>query len=148
MSHGDVNSCRTISACLHTLPSGMTENTREWSFIAHHSSKNSAGVSYCLTYKLFISELYTVVPLPPGWKYLPTEVFRNLQVQKYSRLAAMVIVFYDGLITMDREVQYVWKKRNSPMKLIYIVIRYWGLFVVVVDTWSKFTRDSNIDHRP
>jgi len=77
--------------------------------------------------------------VPANLHYYLINVAEKLQTQKYSRLAAMVIVLYDTLITMDREGCYIWSQSWSSMKAIYIINRYWGLFAIAVDTWIAVT---------
>ncbi|KAL5481101.1 hypothetical protein ACEPAI_10042 [Sanghuangporus weigelae] len=63
----------------------------------------------------------------------------ELFAQRLARLSAMIVVIYDTLLTMDREVEFFWdpqKQRWSYIKVIYFVNRYGGLLILVVDTWA------------
>ncbi|KAI5120051.1 hypothetical protein M0805_007803 [Coniferiporia weirii] len=61
----------------------------------------------------------------------------KVQTQKLTRVSAMVVVLYDMMLTMDKEIEFFWKQRWSTVKLIYMLNRYGGLFFVLVDTWGK-----------
>ncbi|OCB90549.1 hypothetical protein A7U60_g2227 [Sanghuangporus baumii] len=63
----------------------------------------------------------------------------ELFAQRLARLSAMIVVIYDTLLTMDREIEFFWerqKQRWSYIKVIYFVNRYGGLLILVVDTWA------------
>ncbi|KAH8120478.1 hypothetical protein DFH11DRAFT_1739582 [Phellopilus nigrolimitatus] len=79
-------------------------------------------------------------PTPSGWLFPPAEIIQNVQNQHYARLAAMVIVLYDTLITLDREIEYFWGKPWSHVKTLYFLNRYWGMIALGLDTWSRLFR--------
>ncbi|KAL5522956.1 hypothetical protein ACEPAF_1223 [Sanghuangporus sanghuang] len=67
----------------------------------------------------------------------------ELFAQRLARLSAMIVVIYDTLLTMDREIEFFWepqKQRWTYIKVIYFVNRYGGLLILVVDTWGFFFR--------
>jgi len=61
-----------------------------------------------------------------------------------TRVAAFVgatIVVYDYIVTIDREVELIWKRKWSTVKAVFIWHRYFGLFCVVfqaiaLNLWS------------
>ncbi|KAI5120050.1 hypothetical protein M0805_007802 [Coniferiporia weirii] len=67
-----------------------------------------------------------------------TAIFERIQSQKLSRVSSMIIVLYDIMLTMDKEIEYFWKQRWSTVKLIYMLNRYGGLLFVVIGTWGSF----------
>ncbi|KAI0344792.1 hypothetical protein BDW22DRAFT_1354959, partial [Trametopsis cervina] len=57
----------------------------------------------------------------------------NLQ---YTRLCAFVsatIVLYDCILSLEREIELVWRKRWSFIKVVYIWHRYFGLFCLLFE---------------
>ncbi|KAG1739047.1 hypothetical protein EDB19DRAFT_872104 [Suillus lakei] len=47
-------------------------------------------------------------------------------------VAIMTIVSYDYVLQFEKEVQFVWGRRWTVMTCLYLVVRYFGLFLAIV----------------
>ena len=47
-----------------------------------------------------------------------------LDAQAYTAAVALSILVYDYLLTFGDEVQYIWRRPISNIKVLYIVLRY------------------------
>ncbi|TFK31297.1 hypothetical protein BDQ12DRAFT_162314 [Crucibulum laeve] len=67
---------------------------------------------------------------------LPLEVLpdfmKSVEVLKISQIAAVMLTVYDHMITLDWEVEYIWKRRWSISKTLFILVRYAGELVLVL----------------
>ncbi|KAF9054203.1 hypothetical protein BJ165DRAFT_692474 [Panaeolus papilionaceus] len=59
--------------------------------------------------------------------YTPVEQSRQAS---YLMVSALVIYVYDLFYTLPEEVQYIWRARWSLPKVLYLGVRYWGIFIV------------------
>ncbi|KAG2126597.1 hypothetical protein DEU56DRAFT_915984 [Suillus clintonianus] len=59
----------------------------------------------------------------------------SLQVSDYLSLTASVVVTYDFLLLLGREVELVWKRPWSLMSSLYVVVRYLGLALAIIDSF-------------
>ncbi|KAF9445191.1 hypothetical protein P691DRAFT_283424 [Macrolepiota fuliginosa MF-IS2] len=66
---------------------------------------------------------------------LVSDVVRVLYLQHYCQLAALVITFYDHIITFDQELEMIWKKRWSKSKILYLMCRYIGDILILGETY-------------
>ncbi|KAF9449577.1 hypothetical protein P691DRAFT_774567 [Macrolepiota fuliginosa MF-IS2] len=71
---------------------------------------------------------------------LAPAAIRVFYLQHYCQLAAVTIVLYDHFITFDQEVELIWKKRWSKSKILYLVCRYLGDFLLVAETYVYLNR--------
>ncbi|KIK52142.1 hypothetical protein GYMLUDRAFT_251491 [Collybiopsis luxurians FD-317 M1] len=63
------------------------------------------------------------------------EAVHAAYASRYSSLSAGIIVVFDHLLTLDREIDLVWKKSRSLGKFLFIVNRYYALSAVVVNNY-------------
>ncbi|KAI5115406.1 hypothetical protein M0805_006750 [Coniferiporia weirii] len=68
---------------------------------------------------------------------LAYEVYNN-QVQLFVRVSATMLLAYDIVITMDKEVKYFWKTPFTPISFLYFLNRYVGLLEVLVEIRCDF----------
>ncbi|KAG1755261.1 uncharacterized protein EDB91DRAFT_1098003 [Suillus paluster] len=61
----------------------------------------------------------------------------NLQLSDYLSLTASVVVTYDFLLLLGREVDLVWKRSWTLMSSLYVVVRYLGLALAMIDSFCK-----------
>jgi len=66
------------------------------------------------------------------------EVFTILQWTKLVTVSATTLVLYDHMITLDQEVNLVWRARWSVGKILFIIIRYENLFIFPFQTLAMF----------
>ncbi|KAA1473579.1 hypothetical protein DENSPDRAFT_840040 [Dentipellis sp. KUC8613] len=62
-------------------------------------------------------------------------VLTDLQTSRYNALAAMIIIVFDHLITIDQEVELIWKERLSWGTALFILNRYYGLFSAIFNAY-------------
>lgn len=56
---------------------------------------------------------------------------RGVFLTRLCASSAAAIVVYDTIVTFDREVELIWKKRWSLIKAVYLWFRYFGLLCVI-----------------
>ncbi|EMD37779.1 hypothetical protein CERSUDRAFT_83551 [Gelatoporia subvermispora B] len=61
---------------------------------------------------------------------LVTEV-RDIRLSRYAAFVCATIVIYDYLICVEQEVDLVWRKQWSIIKVVFLWHRYLGLFAVI-----------------
>ncbi|KAJ2919100.1 hypothetical protein MD484_g1327, partial [Candolleomyces efflorescens] len=59
-------------------------------------------------------------------------VLRVVQDQGYSRAAALTFLIYDILSLLEDEIELVWRKKWSFMKVLYLIERYYGLGAIII----------------
>ncbi|KAH9942050.1 hypothetical protein B0H21DRAFT_751393, partial [Amylocystis lapponica] len=68
-------------------------------------------------------------------------------IEQYCYLAGAVLFCYDYCLTFDREVEYFWKAKLSPIALLFYVMRYTGLFTIIfvmLESSIKWTARSDL----
>jgi len=63
----------------------------------------------------------------------------DLHSTRYASIAASAIIVYDHLITLDQEIELIWKAQWSIVKYLYFINRYYVLFCVVFNNYALFT---------
>ncbi|KAG1737233.1 hypothetical protein EDB19DRAFT_2040083 [Suillus lakei] len=55
-------------------------------------------------------------------------------LQLYNNMSVIMItlVSYDYMLQFEKEVQFVWQRRWTVMSYLYLVVRYFGLFLAMV----------------
>ncbi|KAG2363845.1 hypothetical protein BDR07DRAFT_878707 [Suillus spraguei] len=71
----------------------------------------------------------TVVSNSPSW--WPT-ISSNI-LFSYWKVAAGVVVLYDCVLTLEQEIELIWRRRWSLITVLYLVVRYIGLLYVVIN---------------
>ncbi|KAG1799730.1 uncharacterized protein HD556DRAFT_61169 [Suillus plorans] len=59
---------------------------------------------------------------PIYWPLIDSNIFLS-----YWIVAAAAVVVYDWVLTIDQEIELIWKQRWSFMTVLYLVIRYIGM---------------------
>ncbi|KAG2113864.1 uncharacterized protein F5147DRAFT_35582 [Suillus discolor] len=83
----------------------------------------------------------TLVSDDPSW--LPTINFFYLS--SYFVVAASVMVIYDWVLTLGREVELVWRQRLSLMTILYFSMRYIGIIYAINNILWNLTTVSQTD---
>ncbi|KAL5525985.1 hypothetical protein ACEPAG_7323 [Sanghuangporus baumii] len=76
-----------------------------------------------------------------------TSVLKDIINSRYSELASSTIIVFDYLLTLDQEIQFIWKARWSIGKLLFFVNRYYTLFVVGFNNYALFSPKLSDDVR-
>ncbi|KAJ7488115.1 hypothetical protein FB451DRAFT_1362647 [Mycena latifolia] len=75
----------------------------------------------------------SIAPPPPT----PGEVeellllVKDAKTTSYFAVAALTLLVYDHLVSLDHEIEFVWKRHKSLASCIYLWNRYWTLII----TW-------------
>ncbi|TFK51268.1 hypothetical protein OE88DRAFT_1659145 [Heliocybe sulcata] len=62
--------------------------------------------------------------------------FLNITATRYLSAAGLVIMLYDHLLTLDDEVEYVWKAKWSLPKTLFLVLRYMVPSAMIMYTYE------------
>ncbi|KLO07430.1 hypothetical protein SCHPADRAFT_945302 [Schizopora paradoxa] len=69
------------------------------------------------------------------------QLYREAAVQytglKFSLAASVLVLIYDTLLTIDDEVEYIWKQKFSAVTFIFFMNRYYAIAVMVVTTLQE-----------
>ncbi|KAH9929627.1 uncharacterized protein BXZ73DRAFT_102151 [Epithele typhae] len=70
---------------------------------------------------------------------------RDVRLTQAFSFVTATIVIYDYLVCIEREIELIWKKRWSAIKLAFLWHRYFGLIVVLFQAYGQifFSRGSH-----
>ncbi|KAG2144259.1 hypothetical protein DEU56DRAFT_937959 [Suillus clintonianus] len=60
------------------------------------------------------------------------EAAAGLRWNNNVSVAAITLISYEYLLLLEKEVEYVWKRPWSLMSCLYLVVRYFGLFLALL----------------
>ncbi|KAJ7260104.1 hypothetical protein C8J57DRAFT_483879 [Mycena rebaudengoi] len=63
----------------------------------------------------------------------------DIQATRYAQLSSSAIIIFDHLITLDEEVELIWRSSWSMGKVLFIINRYYTLICVVVNNYALFS---------
>ncbi|KAI0072714.1 hypothetical protein K474DRAFT_1667485 [Panus rudis PR-1116 ss-1] len=70
---------------------------------------------------------------------------RDVYLSRLSSFVVVTLVIYDYIVTLDREVELIWRQRWSLIKAVYLWHRYFGIicvvFQVIAFTYNKINDD-------
>ncbi|KLO12767.1 hypothetical protein SCHPADRAFT_400011 [Schizopora paradoxa] len=69
---------------------------------------------------------------------LIASVVTDIQNTRYSELSSSAIIVYDHLITFDQEVEHVWNAPWTIGKTLFLINRYYTLFVVTFNNYGNY----------
>ncbi|KAI9462729.1 hypothetical protein HD554DRAFT_2126533 [Boletus coccyginus] len=61
-----------------------------------------------------------------------------LQMNNYLSIATVTAVMYDYVLNFSREVHYVWHRDWTRVTLLFVLVRYFGLFGTIVESLCVF----------
>ncbi|KAF5376270.1 hypothetical protein D9615_008555 [Tricholomella constricta] len=74
-------------------------------------------------------------------KLLETVWYHNTIVQ-YASVSALTLYVYDYALTLKDEVEYIWKARLTPIKVLFLINRYFAAALAAVTMacifWTQF----------
>ncbi|KIM61549.1 hypothetical protein SCLCIDRAFT_876821 [Scleroderma citrinum Foug A] len=56
------------------------------------------------------------------------------QLQSQTSVAVTVVLFYDFFLTLDQEIEHIWKHNWNLTSALYIFVRYFGTFINLTGT--------------
>ncbi|KAJ6576033.1 hypothetical protein DFH09DRAFT_1150238 [Mycena vulgaris] len=62
-----------------------------------------------------------------------------IQLTRFAQLASGSIIIFDHAITLDEEVELIWKSSWSMGKTLFIINRYYTLISVVINNYALFS---------
>jgi len=65
-------------------------------------------------------------------------IIRDVQNARFATLSASVIIVFDHLITLDQEIELIWRSSWSNGKLLFFLNRYYPLFTVIFNLYALF----------
>jgi len=68
-------------------------------------------------------------------------IAKGVAATKYSRIASLTFLLYDYALTFGPETEFVWSRRWSFGKALFIFNRYFGLFTLIFDVTVAFQAD-------
>ncbi|KAF9232306.1 hypothetical protein BU15DRAFT_81397 [Melanogaster broomeanus] len=66
----------------------------------------------------------------------PQSILGPIQLSDYLSVASATIISHDYILTFSNEVEYVWNRPWTLVSVMYIVLRYLGLLVVMVESFG------------
>ncbi|KAJ3573808.1 hypothetical protein NP233_g2197 [Leucocoprinus birnbaumii] len=64
---------------------------------------------------------------------------RDVQATRYAQLASCCIIVYDHLLTLDSELDLIWRSSWSFGKALFIINRYYTLSSVIFNNYALFS---------
>ncbi|KAJ7245638.1 hypothetical protein B0H12DRAFT_1127415 [Mycena haematopus] len=64
---------------------------------------------------------------------------QDIQATRFSQFASSAIVVFDHIITLDVEVELIWKSPWSMGKVLFIINRYYTLASLVINNYGFFS---------
>lgn len=58
------------------------------------------------------------------------EVHSGLQLAKIFNIVALTFLSWDIVITLDAEIEYIWKSRWNTIRVLYMIARYFSLVTI------------------
>ncbi|KAG8813167.1 hypothetical protein FRC19_002628 [Serendipita sp. 401] len=62
------------------------------------------------------------IHLPPDVLKSLIEVFRNMGVARYTSTAGLVAMLYDWFLTVEDEIEVIWRKRMTLTSVLYLIV--------------------------
>ncbi|KAF8975030.1 hypothetical protein BDQ17DRAFT_1441676 [Cyathus striatus] len=56
----------------------------------------------------------------------PANILQMFRLMRYTQTISTFITLYDHVCTLDAEAKYIWGKRWSSSKILFIATRYIG----------------------
>ncbi|GAA5829357.1 hypothetical protein JCM5353_004051 [Sporobolomyces roseus] len=76
------------------------------------------------------------LPIPPGSN--PLELLAQLKQDLQSALRYLIvwlaILLFDYCATLPQEIKYIWPSKWSPLKVLFLLLRYWTIIDQIVST--------------
>ncbi|KAF9010798.1 hypothetical protein BDQ17DRAFT_1346961, partial [Cyathus striatus] len=75
------------------------------------------------------------------------EFMKQHQLKAELQLAMTVVIIYDHITTIDREIEYVWKRKRSLPQILFIINRYVGTLISCKDGISCITQYPGVQNK-
>ncbi|KAG0704508.1 hypothetical protein DFH29DRAFT_997598 [Suillus ampliporus] len=67
----------------------------------------------------------------------------HMWVNRICQLCPCIIFAYDYLLTLDREVEFIWKRPMSLPNILYIIVRYGGGALIILTTGTFMSENTS-----
>ncbi|KAJ3825724.1 hypothetical protein F5880DRAFT_1610878 [Lentinula raphanica] len=71
-----------------------------------------------------------------------------IQLGNFLFSSALAFLYYDHLLTLDDEIQFIWKRAGSTSRYIFLLNRYFAFFGNMVAAYSMFSSSSTPSWKP
>lgn len=71
-------------------------------------------------------------------EHVAQQFLRDVQVTRFAEVAASMIVVWDHLVTIDQEIELIWKARWSIGKALFLFNRYYTLLAIAFNNYIFF----------
>ncbi|KAF9038355.1 hypothetical protein BDZ89DRAFT_413141 [Hymenopellis radicata] len=61
------------------------------------------------------------------------KILHSIQSTRYVVFATATIMIYDHILSLHREIELIWQKRSSFMKIVFLWHRYFGAFCILFE---------------
>ncbi|KAI5988993.1 hypothetical protein EDD15DRAFT_2285692 [Pisolithus albus] len=62
-----------------------------------------------------------------------------IRLTRTCQLVPSALMVYDYLISIDREVEYIWKRPRTTTTILYLIVRYFGTAYGLINTTVFFS---------
>ncbi|KAI0065057.1 hypothetical protein BV25DRAFT_127093 [Artomyces pyxidatus] len=70
----------------------------------------------------------------------------DVQKSRYAGVSSSVIILYDHVLTLDQEVQFIWKEPWSMGKVLFLASRYYGVFAAIFNDYAILSSWRGSEH--
>jgi len=68
-------------------------------------------------------------------------IYSQRQVADYMNVSAAALITYDYILTLHLEIKFLWSARWTYTTVMFLLVRYLGIFTVVVIIWGHIVPD-------
>ncbi|KAL1941653.1 hypothetical protein VTO73DRAFT_7092 [Trametes versicolor] len=61
----------------------------------------------------------------------------TIEKTRYAELASTVIILFDHLITLDQEINLIWRAHWGLGKVLFLINRYYALVIVIFNNYGQ-----------
>ncbi|KDR66452.1 hypothetical protein GALMADRAFT_1152028 [Galerina marginata CBS 339.88] len=58
---------------------------------------------------------------------------KDSQVISYLWASSLTVLCYDTVQNLPQEITYIWRSKWSTPKFLYLFLRYWSIFVIIIN---------------
>ncbi|KAI6030663.1 hypothetical protein F5J12DRAFT_302759 [Pisolithus orientalis] len=75
-------------------------------------------------------------------------IVKDAQTIQFLQVALTILLMYNYVLSLDDEIEYIWKKRISSVSVIYLMLRYFGITYMLYSSVALVTNTISIDKAP
>ncbi|KAL4081343.1 hypothetical protein V8B97DRAFT_10380 [Scleroderma yunnanense] len=66
-----------------------------------------------------------------------------LQASQGALAGVVMVLLYEYFLTLDREIEFIWRQRWKPSSVLYIFVRYFGTLYILTSAIMTFIPQTN-----